>query len=267
MGVTEIVLVRHGESAANVAASRAEAAGAEIIDVPARDADVELSPAGREQAAALGSWLRNLPGDRRPEAVWSSPYRRALDTARTALRVADVEVPLRVDERLRDRDLGITDTLTTAGVQARHPEEAQRRQWLGKFYHRPPGGESWADVALRVRSFLADLDRQTRHERVLLTCHDVVVLVFRYVCEELDEARILEIGRTDGVRNAAVTRLVREGEGWRLADYNLDAHLEREHAPRTDEPSAVQENVDAGRDAVRGDGSPDGETSAVREVR
>jgi len=243
MGVTEILLVRHGQSAANVAASRAEAAGAETIDVPARDADVELSPAGQDQAAALGSWLQDLPEDRRPDAVWSSPYRRALDTARTALDVADVEIPLRVDERLRDRDLGITDTLTTAGVRTRFPEEAERRQWLGKFYHRPPGGESWADVALRVRSFLADLERQTRHERVLVTCHDVVVLVFRYVCEELDETRILEIARTDGVRNASVTRLVREDEGWRLADYNLDSHLRKEQVPRTDEPSAAQEDV------------------------
>lgn len=241
MGVTEIFLVRHGQSAANVAASHAEAAGAETIDVPARDPDVELSSTGQEQATALGSWLRDLPEDRRPDTVWSSPYRRALDTARAALGVAGVEIPLRVDERLRDRDLGVTDTLTTAGVRARFPQEAERREWLGKFYHRPPGGESWADVALRVRSVLADLERQERHERVLVTCHDVVVLLFRYVCEELDEAQILEIGRTDGVRNASVTRLVREGDRWRLADYNLDAHLEREGAPRTDEPSAVQE--------------------------
>lgn len=241
MGVTEILLVRHGQSAANVAASHAEASGAETIDVPARDPDVELSPTGQEQAAALGAWLRDLPRDRRPDAVWSSPYRRALDTARTAVEVAEVQLPLRVDERLRDRDLGITDTLTTAGVLARYPGEAERRRWLGKFYHRPPGGESWADVALRVRSVLADLERQERHERVLITCHDVVVLVFRYVCEELDEAGILEIGRTDGVRNAAVTRLVRDRGGWRLADYNVDEHLAQEGAPRTDEPSPVQE--------------------------
>ncbi|PFG39228.1 broad specificity phosphatase PhoE [Georgenia soli] len=241
MGVTEILLVRHGESAANIAASRAEAAGAETIDVPARDPDVQLSAAGQAQAEALGAWLRDLPDDRRPDVVWSSPYRRALDTARTALRVADADVPLRVDERLRDRDLGITDTLTTAGVLARFPEEAERRRWLGKFYHRPPGGESWADVALRVRTVLADLERQSRHRRVLVTCHDVVVLVFRYVCEQLDEERVLEIGRTEGVRNASVTRLVHDGEDWHLADYNLDAHLRQEHAPRTDEPSAVRE--------------------------
>ena len=66
---------------------------------------------------------------------------------------------MRLDERLRDRELGVLDRLTRRGVEARHPEEAELRRRLGKFYHRPAGGESWADIALRVRTALADLDR------------------------------------------------------------------------------------------------------------
>ena len=45
--------------------------------------------------------------------------------------------------------------MTRSGIREQYPEEAQRRDLLGKFYYRPPGGESWADVALRVRSLLA----------------------------------------------------------------------------------------------------------------
>ena len=204
--------------------------------MPARDADVELSPNGLAQARALGAWLADLHEPERPQAVWSSPYRRAADTARFALAQAHLDLPLLLDERLRDRDLGITDTLTAAGVRARYPEEAERRRWLGKFYHRPPGGESWADVALRVRSVLADLDRQDRAERVLITCHDAVVLVFRYVCEGLDEAEILAIAASQGVRNASVTRLVGDGDRWRLAAFNVDAHLNERGSPVTVEP-------------------------------
>jgi broad specificity phosphatase PhoE len=48
-----ILLVRHGESTANVAAAQAERAGLEVIDVSARDADVELSPLGALQAATV----------------------------------------------------------------------------------------------------------------------------------------------------------------------------------------------------------------------
>lgn len=241
MGANELLLVRHGESAGNVAANLATSAGAETIEVPARDADVELSENGLEQARALGAWLRELPGGRTPQAVWSSPYRRASDTAAVALTEAGLELPVRLDERLRDRDLGITDTLTWAGVQARYPEEARRREWLGKFYHRPPGGESWADVALRIRAVLADLERQDDHQRLLVTCHDVVILIFRYVCEGLDEAGVLDIARTHGVRNAAVTRLVRDDSSWRVADYNLDGHLTGRGAPVTAEPSVAEQ--------------------------
>ena len=47
-----------------------------------------------------------LAADERPTTVLSSPYTRAADTARTALQAGDLEVPLRFDERLRERDLG-----------------------------------------------------------------------------------------------------------------------------------------------------------------
>jgi broad specificity phosphatase PhoE len=238
MGAVELVLVRHGESMGNVAASAAEQADAEVIDVPVRDADVELSPAGVEQAQALGSLLASWHPGQVPESVWSSPYTRALGTAEIALEVARVERPVRVDERLRDRELGILDLLTTRGVEARYPQEAARRRWLGKFYHRPPGGESWADLVLRVRSVLADLDRAEDGRRVMVVCHDALVLIFRYVCEGLNEADILEIARTDPVRNVSLTRLVRpSGEAeWKLDVFNDVSHLHEHGAPVTKHP-------------------------------
>ena len=52
MVATELWLGRHGESLGNVDASVAEAAGADVIQVGLRDADVELTPTGRAQAAA-----------------------------------------------------------------------------------------------------------------------------------------------------------------------------------------------------------------------
>lgn len=61
-------------------------------------ADPELSEAGHEQAAALAGWLRDEPVD----AIWSSPMRRARQTAaplETALGLAAV-----VDNDLREFD-------------------------------------------------------------------------------------------------------------------------------------------------------------------
>ena len=229
-GPTELLLVRHGESVANVAASAAEAEGALEIAVDRRDADVELSDAGQEQAHALGRWLG---GEAAPVSAWSSPFLRASSTAHLALAEAGLDLPLRIDERLRDRDLGIADRLTTSGFSARYPDEAARREWHGKFYYRPPGGESWTDLALRMRSFLDHLDAVAPTGPAVLFCHDAVVLITRYVCEGLSERELLDIGASTPVANASVTRLIRGDDGWSVERFSSTEHLERTGAPVT----------------------------------
>jgi broad specificity phosphatase PhoE len=238
MGATELWLVRHGESVGNVAASQASAAGADVIQVGLRDADVPLTPTGEAQAAALGTWLAALPTDQALQGVWSSPYLRAVQTAEIAIQGGRAPLPIRIDERLRDRELGILDLLTTTGVQNLFPAEAQRRAWLGKFYYRPPGGESWADMALRVRSLLLDLERPDIPPRVLLVCHDAMILIFRYVCEGMREADLLAVASSGSIRNASLTRLHRApGQQWWVADaVNADDHLQAVGAPVTDHP-------------------------------
>jgi broad specificity phosphatase PhoE len=249
MPARSLILVRHGQSEGNVAAESAQRDNLERIAVPARDPDVELSALGREQATAVGRWLSELPEGEQPEIVWTSPYRRARESAEIALEEAGTDLKVRVDERLRDRDMGITDMLTGAGIRAKYPEEAERREWLGKFYYRPPGGESWADVAQRVRAVLTDITHTERHERVLVAAHDVVLLLFTYVAEGLDEEAVLERSRRDPLKNAAICRLGRDEDsptGWVVEDYNLDTHLRELGVEVTDQPGASDE-VGAGR--------------------
>ncbi|WP_431279387.1 histidine phosphatase family protein [Leifsonia poae] len=236
MSAGRILLIRHGESTANVAAAAAEAAGGEVIPVEARDADVQLSPLGEQQARSLGPLLREeLAGRLRDALICTSPYRRAQETATLALGGA---ATYGVDERLRDRELGIIDALTARGVEARLPAEAARRRWLGKFYYRPPGGEAWTDVALRVRSFL---DGQTTGDRPLvLFTHDAVVSLFLYVLCQWDEKQLNEFLLTRVVGNASVTTLVAEGAGWRLESFADDAHLIDAGLPPTKHPGTAR---------------------------
>lgn len=230
MGAQELWLVRHGESIANRAAAAAESEGLDTISVQFRDADVPLSDLGRRQAEALGSWLATNAASARPPSVWVSSYRRAIETTSIALRAADLDVQVRVDERLRDRELGILDLLTSGGVERLHPAEAERRRWLGKYYYRPPGGESWADVALRVRSILNDLDLATETPDpgvIMIAAHDAVVMVFLSVCLSMSEAELMEFARTNTVTNASVTRLIRPSSTgpWTLDSFSTDDHL------------------------------------------
>ncbi|HKU31357.1 histidine phosphatase family protein [Arthrobacter sp. NyZ413] len=226
-GAVELLLVRHGESLGNVAATTASMAAAEVVPVEARDADIDLSALGREQSVALGRALGAMLEGRAPDTIWCSPYARAHRTAALASRTAGWELPLHIDERLRDRELGILDTLTALGVESKFPEEARRRRWLGKFYYRPPGGESWADVVLRLRSFLLDLERSTPGGSILLVTHDAVILLLRYILEGLSEAQVLGIAGTSSIFNASVTRYVRAPgeEPWTLETFNSTGHL------------------------------------------
>ena len=200
-GPSVLWIVRHGESAAMLATHAATLAGHHRVALNARDMDTGLSVAGAAQAHALGQWFLAQPEDARPEVVLASPYQRAHDTA-IALGLG---TPILTDERLRERELGILDGLTWEGVKALHPEQGAQRTLLGKFYHRPPGGENWCDVIQRLRGVI---DRVTLHhagKRVMIVAHECVIFCLRYVLEELDEAGALAIDAAGDVANCALT--------------------------------------------------------------
>jgi len=75
---------------------------------------------------------------------------------------------------------------------------------MGKYYYRPPGGESYPDVNLRVHSFLGTLVRERAGGRVLVVTHSVVVLCFRRLLERMEEHEVLDLDRRDEVRNASL---------------------------------------------------------------
>ena len=240
-------LVRHGQIQGNVARDAADEVGAHEIDIEMRDVDVRLSGLGEKQAEAAGRWFAVLPREERPEIILSSPYVRARQTAKIiCAQGALAGGPARtiIDERLREREFGIFDRLTTAGIRHRFPEEAAHRRRLGKFYHRPPGGESWADVILRLRSMLNTINLQHCDKRVLIVCHQVVVLCFRYILEELDEAQILDIDRQSEVLNCGIASYEFQPDAKgacvpELSLWNHGAPLEAEGAPKTSAPDAM----------------------------
>ncbi len=235
-------IVRHGQSAGNVARDRAHAAGLGQIDLDIRDVDVPLSALGHEQSEALGKWFSALPEHERPTVVLTSTYLRARQTADAIAEaggLATPDVAFCTDERLREREFGVLDRLTTQGIEARYPDQAEARRRLGKFYHRPPGGESWCDVILRLRAALDTLSLHHRDERVLIVGHQVVVLCLRYLLEGLTETEILAIDAEGDVANCGVTAYSRSADGGLTLDvYNFVAPLQAEGAPVTSAPDA-----------------------------
>ncbi|MEO8653722.1 MAG: histidine phosphatase family protein [Ramlibacter sp.] len=236
-------IVRHGQSAGNVARDAAEAAGLPVIDIAERDIDTPLSELGQHQAMALGHWFGELPVERRPEVILCSPYLRARETARLMLDgagIAQDKLRLRVDERLREKEFGILDRLTHFGIRQKYPELGDQRSHVGKFYFRPPGGESWCDVILRLRSVLEMVTREHGGQRVLVVGHQVIVNCMRYLIECLDEAQILAIDRLGDVPNCGITSYEFDEASDALVPdlVNFAAPLRQAGAPVTVEPDA-----------------------------
>lgn len=243
---TVLWIVRHGQSAGNVARDAAHAAELDRIVLSGRDVDVPLSALGEQQAMALGHWFSREKAADRPDVLISSPYVRAMQTARLFRDAggAEPDEPICCDERLREKEFGILDGLTTGGIRNAFPEQAEFRQILGKFYHRPPGGESWCDVILRLRSVMDTVSLHYAGRRVMIFAHQVVVLCLRYIIENLSESEILEIDRQADVANCSVTeyrfdpKLGKAGN-LALARYNVTAPIEQEDTPVTRAPDPV----------------------------
>src|SRR6187551_3798292 len=90
-------IVRHGQSAGNVAREEAERARVPLIDIATRDMDTPLSALGERPAAT------------QPTVVLCSPYVRAVETARIALAAAGIDtesLAIQRDERLREKEFG-----------------------------------------------------------------------------------------------------------------------------------------------------------------
>ena len=227
------MLVRHGQSAGNVARDLAEEQGLAFIDIAVRDMDVALSAQGEDQAAALGRWLRD--SSRTPEIVLTSPYLRAEETARIA--TADLGAEIVLDERLREREFGMLDRLTRRGIEERFPDQAEARTRLGKFYHRPPGGESWCDVGLRVRSALDTISRQYAGRQVMVVSHEVVILMFCYVLQHLREADVLELAKARPLANCSMTWFSAGSEDTEMAldEFGATDAVDHSDAPPTNE--------------------------------
>lgn len=239
-------IVRHGQSAGNVARDAATADDLDRIPLDKRDVDVALSSVGEEQARALGRWFAQAPAEDRPDTLLCSPYVRARQTAFLfrAEGGSDRDEVICGDERLREKEFGILDGLTVGGIHRLQPEQAEFRRLLGKFYHRPPGGESWCDVILRLRSLIDTVALHYAERRVMIFAHQVVVLCLRYVIENMSEEQILAIDREGDVANCGVTEYRYDRNAGKsgnlvLVRYNAAAPSDQQGAPATSEPDAA----------------------------
>ncbi len=163
-----LLLVRHAESEANLDESLFKTMG---------DHHIALSKCGHKQAAKLGEFINNFFQENKPSGkvrLWASPYLRTTQTAEGLYRNAP-HVPWEVtidnkniffDDRLREREFGYFDGLDDKQIATEYPREwkhyQKQMQENGKYYARPAGGESAADVCVRLHTFYETLWRDIK---------------------------------------------------------------------------------------------------------
>ena len=125
-----------------------------------------LTEKGKEQARKNGEWLaaycREKGIDLSCARIWRSPFLRTRQTAEEfskSLGITDI----REDITLTEQQFGLFDSVPMEKWGELYPAEyAEHKRQIanyGKFYARPPLGESPFDVAVRIHQFMGTIYR------------------------------------------------------------------------------------------------------------
>jgi broad specificity phosphatase PhoE len=166
-----IFLIRHGESVGNVDKS---------VYLHTPDWKIPLTYNGREQARLAGSTVHNLGELSSGWMIYTSPYKRAVQTTEMMLsefHEASIDrTSVKEDPRLREQEYGNFSS----------PEEydatEKERIHFGPFFYRFHKGESGADVYDRCSGFLEslyrDFEKESFPDNVIIVTHGFTLRVF-----------------------------------------------------------------------------------------
>ncbi|SER65580.1 histidine phosphatase family protein [Actinokineospora terrae] len=200
MTLRRLVLWRHGETDYN-ASGRMQG-----------HIDSNLTEVGRNQARFAVPALARFS----PDVVVASDLRRATDTA-TVFSEA-IGVPLRVDKRLRETNLGLWQGKTGAEIDQEWP--GGRAEWQTDATWTPPGGESRVEVAARATEVVAGLDEGT-DETAVLCAHGGLITALAGSLLELPVGNWWQLGGISNCHWTVLARRETSGLAWRLIAYNV----------------------------------------------
>ncbi len=202
MKETEIILIRHGETEWN---SQKRMQG---------HSNSDLSSVGQAQIQALGQWMKNVPFD----LIYSSDSLRAKQTAEAITQFSGHE--LQFDQRLREKNLGVFEGLTSEEARERHPEVFRLFKTAGSKYVIDEG-ESTQQLQDRALEIVDEIRIKHPEEHVLLVTHGGFIRVVMKHSLGLS----LETPTRFLIRNTGVFRLVWEDK-WLVSQMGGVSHLE-----------------------------------------
>ncbi len=158
--MTEFWLIRHGQTNWNLT-------GRWQGQTPLSPG---LNETGRRQVLAIRDQLQGMM----ISAVYSSDLLRASQTAE--LLAASLGLPVMLEPRLREIDLGIWEGMLSEEIEQKYPQELADRA-RNPFYSRAPQGESPHDVAKRVLAAMDEIAEPHRDESILIVSHGIALAI------------------------------------------------------------------------------------------
>jgi broad specificity phosphatase PhoE len=155
----EIIFVRHGETQHN---KEHRIMGQRIDDTLDQD--------GLHQAAEI---LAKLPQN--CTIIFSSPLKRALQTADIISR--HFNIPVKINNWLKERDFGTLSGKTWEQINALAGEDLKQRDENLEYDYKKFGGESVAQVKLRLTRFLDELKARYPHEKPIVVTHYGLIML------------------------------------------------------------------------------------------
>lgn len=183
----ELYIARHGETEANVA----RIWQGQGLDTP-------LTQEGVNQAKILKKSLEGIEFD----VIYSSPLKRAMDTARI---VFGESAQLITDDRLMEIRLGEAEGSSYDGGGPLMVDPTA--------YIPPPGGETLPEMIARIGSFLRELAEKP-YSRVFALTHGYALKVV-YACSK--DSSVQALADTPRYGNCALERYIHNGTKWSLA--------------------------------------------------
>jgi probable phosphoglycerate mutase len=199
---THVYLVRHGETVSNH-----EGRVQGWLDVP-------LNELGLRQAERIAHRLQHD----HIHAIYSSDLSRARVTAEHIGRA--LNLPVQLDERLREHRLGEIQGLNSDEIRAKFPERAAQ-QAMSAARVPAPGEEPMEQFAARVRACVEELIAKHPEQTLVLVSHGgtIHVLLALYLGMDIHRPFSFHFG------NASLTKVSFDGQRFRVYGVNDTHHL------------------------------------------
>ena len=201
--MTRLIIVRHGYSVTN-ASQRFTG-----------QTDVALTDIGRQQAESVADYLT---ANEHIDAIYASDLSRAVDTARpTAERLG---LPIHTDPALRELAMGVFEGMLFDDVHRIYAEDMARRKV--DAHHPCPGGESTADMLVRVKGAIERIAAEHAGKTVMIVTHGGALRIVNSLAEGID---LNGITTSPASQNASISTYLHENGRLKAVRFNFTGHL------------------------------------------